>query len=80
MTRWLRLAACVAIALCAGCKKEPPQPKAGDAFEVKWPGGSVKIDPAKGVDVKAPGVDVKYDQDGGVKVKTPAADVRVDKS
>ena len=68
-----------AVVLLAGCKQEPPKPKAGDAWEVNWPGGSVKIDPEKGVDVKAPGVDVNYDKDRGVKVKTPRTDVNVDK-
>jgi hypothetical protein len=79
MTRGQRFVVCVAVAILAGCKQEPPPPKAGDSFEINWSGGSVKIDPEKGVDVKASDVDVKYDKDRGVKVKTPRTDVNVDK-
>ena len=79
MRCWRRLAVSVALVLLVGCKQDVREDKAGEAWEVTWPGGSVKIDPEKGVDVQAPGVDVNVDKDRGVKVKAPHTDVHVDK-
>ncbi len=80
MRCWRRLAVVsAAVLLLVGCKKDVRQEKAGEPWEVTWPGGSVKIDPEKGVDVKAPGVDVNVDKSRGVKVKTPRTDVNVDR-
>jgi hypothetical protein len=72
MRCWRRLAVVsAAVLLLVACKRDAREEKAGEPWEITWPGGSVKIDPEKGVDVKAPGVDVNVDRDRGVKVKAP---------
>jgi hypothetical protein len=80
MRCWRRFAVVsAAVLLLVACKRDAREEKAGEPWEITWPGGSVKIDPEKGVDVKAPGVDVNVDRDRGVKVKAPHTDVNVDK-
>ena len=83
MSCWRRLALGAARLLLMGCTQNAREERAGsgssEAWEVKWPGGSVKIDPKRGVDVKAPGVHVNVDKDRGVKVKAPHTNVKVDK-